>query len=638
MLTVCYVIAGDVMAGKSCNDLDKPETSSVTVKNGCSEVGGYDCDFVESPADDLLCKICHLPACDPQQTNVCCGQIFCAVCLGKYMDSKILDNKQCPYCKTEPFTFMPDARTKRYICSLKVFCPHKLLGCTWTGELRSLEQHLVKDIDYRKGCPFTELWCSNGCGAVMQRRRFEGHLKSECELREVNCIYCKITGIYQWISGGHQEECPKYPVECPNHCEIGHVRREEISGHLEECPLAIVECPYAAVGCESVVRRKEEMEHVMGSMGQHMEYNKNAILANQNEFQKRLDVKEQEMEIFKQDLQATKDKLIAKERELDDIKRSLQTNKDRQEQAMMSINKDLHYTIDRLDAKENELENTKRNLQATRDRLDAKEQTLMDTTKDLQDTKQAMISINKDLQDKLKQSEEIQSQLKTAITEKGRELDEVRKNAGENNKTLQKMIQQLMDKLEGTEQSLQHQLEVNTQLQLQVETISKSTWSFQLNYIANSGKNIVPNAIKLSEFEKYKNHQYDYFPGFYTRDGGYKMRLCIYPNGRYGCDNYISMGVYLMKGDHDDHLTWPVQGTLTVQLLNQCSDSNHSEPVEFCYDGLDKACQRVMTRGRLFHGIWCDLFMPHKRLSYDADKRCQYLKDGCVFFRVCNFQ
>ena len=41
-----------------------------------------------------------------------------------------------------------------------------------------------------------------------------------------------------------------------------------MSGHLEECPLAIVECPYVAVGCESVVRRKEQMEHVMRSVGQ----------------------------------------------------------------------------------------------------------------------------------------------------------------------------------------------------------------------------------------------------------------------------------------------------------------------------------------------------------------------------------
>ena len=570
-----YNIADDVtvMAGKSCNDLEEPETSSVTVKNGCSEVGGYDCDFVESPADDLLCKICHYPARDPVLTE-CCGQNFCSRCLERYLQSTVIDHSSCPYCREEKFQTMPDKKTKRSVLNLKVFCPHKYQGCTWIGELRSMEDHVNENFNNSTGCLFTELQCSNGCGVVMQCRLVEGHLKSECELREVKCEYCNTTGSYQWINSSHREECPKYPVECPNHCEVGHVRREEISGHLEECPLAIMECPYAAVGCESVVRRKEEMEHVMGSVGQHMKYNKNAILANQNKFQKRLDAKEQEMEKVKQDLRA-------KERELDDIKRDLQ---------------------------------------ATRDGLDTKEQ--------------GMMSINKDIQDKLKQSQEMQSQLKTAISEKGRELDELRKNAEENNK----MIQQLKDKLEGTEQSLQHQLKVNTQLQLQVETISNSTWPLQLNYLANSCNEVVPVVIKLVEFKEYKNNEAVHSIGFYTRDGGYKMCLSMYPNGSAGYDNYVSVSARLTKGDHDDHLTWPVKGTLTVQLLNQLSDSNHSEPVKFQFNGSSNVCQRVMYGTKSTFGLLGYRFMPHKRLSYDAGKKCQYLKDDCVYFRVCNFQ
>ena len=549
------------MSGKSCSDLEEPETSSVTVKNGYSEVGGYDCDFVETPADDLLCKICHYPARDPVLTE-CCGQNFCNHCLECYLQSKVIDHGSCPYCREEKFQTMPDKKTGRHVLNLKVFCPHKYQGCTWVGELRSMEDHVNEKSNNIIGCPFTELQCSNGCGVVMQRRLVEGHLKSECELREVKCEYCYTTGSYQWINSSHREECPKYPVECPNHCEVGHVRREEISGHLEECPLAIAECPYAAVGCESVVRRKEKMEHVMGSVGKHMEYNKYAILANQN----RLDVKEQEMENVKQDLRATKDKVIAKERELDDIKRDLQVTRD-----------------------------------------------------------------------KLKQSQEIQSQLKTAITEKGRELDEVKKNAEENNKTLQKMIQQVKDKLEGTEQSLQHQLKVNTQLQLQVETISSYTWPLNLHHLADSGNEVVPVVIKLTEFKKYKYSEVVHSKGFYTRDGGYKMYLIIFPMSS-AYHVHITVGSCMMKGDHDDHLTWPVKGTLTVQLLNQLSDGNHSEPVKFYFDGSVSNCQRVMKVTKSYNGVWSNQFMPHKRLSYDADKKCQYLKDDCVFFRVCNFQ
>ena len=533
--------AGDIMAEKCYNDLDEQRTFAD------GEIGGYDCDFVESPADDLLCKICHFPARDPVLAT-CCGHNFCKSCLECYHQSRVKPCGSCPYCHEEKFHHdsapcgherfhtVPDKRTKRYVLNLKVFCPHKYHGCTWTGELQSVENHLNENSKDIIGCPFTELWCSNGCGAVMQRRQFEGHLKSECELREVNCIYCKITGIYQWISGDHQEECPKYPVECPNHCEVGHVRREEISGHLEECPLAIVDCPYAAVGCESVVRRKEEMKHVLGSVGQHMEYNKATIL----------------------DIQT----------ELERLKKTMS---------------------DRLDRKEEELESVKKELRETKE--------------------------------KLKRSQEIQSQL---IIEKGRELNKVKKNAAENDKTLREMIQQFSDKL-----------------RLDVDQMRENIRDLQTGHLRqhNYGDNqIVPVIVKLTEFQKYEHHDNWYSPGFYTKSGGYKMCLRVFPYGvGLVSDSCVSVSARLMKGDHDDHLAWPVEGTLTVQLLNQLGDSNHSEPVEFHFDGCSSNCERVKVGVTSDFFVLCSNFMPHGKLSYDADKKCQYLKDDCVVFRICNF-
>ena len=563
------------MEGKSCSKLEEPEISPITVKNGCDKVVGYDYDFVESPADDLLCKICHYPARDPILA-VCCGQSFCSCCLERYRQSKVINHSSCPYCRDKNFQTVPDKRTGRCVLNLKVFCPHKYQGCEWIGELRSMEDHMNKKSNNNIGCPFTELQCSNGCGVVMQRRLVEGHLKSECELREVNCEYCNTRGSYQWINSSHHEKCLKYPVECPNHCEVGHVRREEMGGHLEECPLVIVECPYVAVGCESVVRRKEQMEHVMRSVGQHMEYNKNAILATQESFQKRLDAKEQQLEKVRQDLQATKDSLTAK---------------------MQSIQEELQITEE-----------------------------------DLQDTK-----------DKLK---ETQSQL----AEKGRELDEVRKNTEENNKTLQGMIQQLKDKLEGTEQLLQQQLKANA---LQIETIFKLTWSTKLNHLACSNNRVVPFISKLDLVEaavyriKYQIHyprdtpcvhvvrETNYSPNivFYTRDRGYKMCLNMGV-----CFDRIIVAVELMEGDHDDHLSWPVRGTLTVQLLNQISDSNHSKPVEFIFNGSDEWCHRI-KEASFFQSLWKKKKVtPQKTLVYTCDKNCWNVLDNCVFLRVCNFQ
>ena len=201
------------------------------------------------------------------------------------------------------------------------------------------------------------------------------------------------------------------------------------------------------------------------------------------------------------------------------------------------------------------------------------------------------------------------------------------------------MVQQLKDKLEGTEQSLHHQIKVNTQLQLQVDTIFSATWPLQLNFLANSsGNEVVPVVIRLAEFEKYMKTMEQFITtGFYTRDGGHKICLSIYPSGLLATD-YVTVDLYLMKGDHDNHLTWPVRGTLTFQLLNQLSDSNHSKLVHFHFDGCAPHCHRVIIRTKSSQGLWYHQFIPHKRLSNDADKKCQYLKDDCVFFRVCDFQ
>ena len=192
------------------------------------------------------------------------------------------------------------------------------------------------------------------------------------------------------------------------------------------------------------------------------------------------------------------------------------------------------------------------------------------------------------------------------------------------------MIQQLKDKLEETKQSLQHQLKVNTQLH--VEGIFKGDWSLWFNYLASCRNEVVPIVIKLTKFEKYKYGQYFDSAGFYTKDSGYKMYLSIFPKGC-STHGYVEVGTYLMKGDHDDHLPWPVKGTLTVQLLNQLGDNNHGEPVKLL-NGSGSACQRVTTGTKSTYGIWSYRFMSHKKLSYNAIKKCQYLKDDCLFFRV----
>ena len=50
-----------------------------------------------------------------------------------------------------------------------------------------------------------------------------------------------------------------------------------------------------------------------------------------------------------------------------------------------------------------------------------------------------------------------------------------------------------------------------------------------------------------------------------------------------GEGKHLSVSMYLMKGLHDDNLTWPLRGKFKVKLLNQISNSEHYSKI-FIFD------------------------------------------------------
>ncbi len=105
----------------------------------------------------------------------------------------------------------------------------------------------------------------------------------------------------------------------------------------------------------------------------------------------------------------------------------------------------------------------------------------------------------------------------------------------------------------------------------------------------------------------------------------------MYANGISSCaGTHVSVYAYLMKGDHDDTLTWPFTGSVTVELLNQLEDKNHHKmtltfPAE---------SQRVVGGERAAHGYGRLDFISHADLDYNASANTQYLKDDTLVFRV----
>lgn len=194
------------------------------------ELGGYDYHFVDPPPDTLVCKICHCPSKEPH-LSVCCGHTFCKSCLTSAKNVADV----CPMCRSTNLQTFPNKQNERLIKSLHVFCTNKDKGCEWQGEVNDIKIHL-------DGCRFEEVRCLNNCGVSVQRQYLSNHTKNECSRRIVNCDYCHTTGEHHFIDNQHKSKCSKFPVPCPNKCDMT-IPREDIDEHVKHsCPCQMLKC------------------------------------------------------------------------------------------------------------------------------------------------------------------------------------------------------------------------------------------------------------------------------------------------------------------------------------------------------------------------------------------------------------
>ena len=227
--------------------------------------GGYDCEFVDPPPEafQTVCPICLQILRQPCLISCPCNQKLCRECVQQI--SK--DNKPCPLCNKSNFTFMPDHGFERSLKELDVWCSYKKQGCEWRGKLREFELHLNENSspeNQLNGCQFVEVECTYKCGEWFQRHHITNHEAKECKKRPYSCDYCRdYQSTFEDVTGIHYPRCSKYPVACPNECQVYKFKREELTNHLQDqCPLTLVDCPFHCAGCQIQLLRKDMPDHV----------------------------------------------------------------------------------------------------------------------------------------------------------------------------------------------------------------------------------------------------------------------------------------------------------------------------------------------------------------------------------------
>ena len=148
---------------------------------------------------------------------------------------------------------------------------------------------------------------------------------------------------------------------------------------------------------------------------------------------------------------------------------------------------------------------------------------------------------------------------------------------------------------------------------------------------------VLPIKLMMNNYEAMRrSNKVWYSPPFYTHPQGYKMCLRVDANGSGGGKGtHVSVFAHLMRGEFDDHLKWPFQGHVVIQLCNQLQDKYHrGYTIDFSETRLAKFTNQEMSGEMTELGWGTPTLIPHKDLNFNPTNNCQYLKNDCLHFQI----
>lgn len=276
---------------------------------------GYQTKFVDKARKRHQCPLCKLPMRDPVQITACRHR-YCDTCLQDYLGEGVfscpVDRLSLDYAK-----IYPDPELESEILALNTHCNNYSSGCKWTGKLQNLKVHQDKcshserdcpnrcglrlrtmnladhleyeclkrrvtcdfcskdftgeQMDEHDGCcPMESIHCENKCGAKMLRKYLNRHMTGDCPKRATKCSHCGKDFNYD-ILQTHYGNCPRYPIGCPNRCDVTKIAREDLETHLKEnCKSALMSCPFKDAGCKHKCPRYLLDRHLADAKNPHM--------------------------------------------------------------------------------------------------------------------------------------------------------------------------------------------------------------------------------------------------------------------------------------------------------------------------------------------------------------------------------
>ena len=115
-----------------------------------------------------------------------------------------------------------------------------------------------------------------------------------------------------------------------------------------------------------------------------------------------------------------------------------------------------------------------------------------------------------------------------------------------------------------------------------------------------------------------------YSPEFYSHEGGYKMCLCVYPNGDDNNHAVVSLYFVLVKGPYDAFLRWPFACRVVLTLLNAYSPTKSIKKIIIPDPNLRYFKRPTTCRNP---GYGYPAFISHSKL---LDKESGFVQEDCI--------
>ncbi len=238
------------------------------------------------------------------------------------------------------------------------------------------------------------------------------------------------------------------------------------------------------------------------------------------------------------------------------------------------------------------------------------------------------------LEEKDRQAQELREEMERQVQELEEKTQKQLELKDEQIRELQKEIEKERQTREEKNQQLHKAMKREQERQTQATHVEVARVEEKLRvHIQEYEGRFAVAQFTTTGFQNLKRNEWGLdSPLVYTHPGGYKIGICVYPIGLgEGKGTHVSVYLRSAKGENDNHLKWPADCTITLQLLNQHRDHDHIT--------VSRRLQWNKPTGiYLPYTTTIDKFIAHKDLDWNAGRQTQYLKNDCLQFRICSIQ